>query len=63
MRDFDQRGDRGGVEARASWQAGERLGGTSLADRVRVKFTIGSDEEDDDGEWTTVWRRKGRASM
>ncbi len=46
-----------------SSQAGERLGGTSSADRVRVKFTIGFDGEDDDGELTTVWRRKGRASM
>ena len=54
MRDFDQHGDRGGVEARVSLQAGERLGGTLSADRVRVKFTIGFDGEDYDGEWTTV---------
>ncbi len=63
MRSFDKRSDWGGVEAGASSQTGEGLGETSSADRVRVKFTIRSDEEDDDGEWTTVWRRTGRVSM
>ena len=58
MRRINKRSDWGGVEAGASSQTGEGLGETSSADRVRVKFTIGSDEEDDDGEWTTVLRQQ-----
>ncbi len=55
MRGFNKRSSRRGVEEGASFSTGEGAGETASGDTVRVKFTIGSDEEDNDGEWTTVW--------
>ncbi len=55
--------DRSGVEEGTSAQAGEGDCQTSASDGDRARFFIGSDEEDDGGKWTTVWRRKGRTSM
>ena len=36
---------------------------SSARGEEKVKFYMGSDEEDDSGEWTTVCRRRGRGSM
>ena len=63
MWNIDQRGDRRGGEEGTSSQASEGGSEASTPDGDRVKFYIGSDEEDDAGEWTTTWRRKGWASM
>ncbi len=55
--------DRRSVEEGTSSQAIIGSSKASTPDGDRVKFYIGSDKKEDTGEWTTVWRRKGRASM
>ncbi len=63
MWNVGRRGEHRGGEEGTSSQAGERSSEASMNDGDKVKFFIGPDEEDDAGEWTTVWRCKGRTGM
>ncbi len=46
-----------------SSEGGDGSCSSSTRGEEKVKFYIGSDEEDDSGEWITVCRRRGRGNM